>query len=150
MVETSMYDGNLQPLIQWFWSPRAVREKPPPYPEFISWAEQQYPAGYELTYYPTVIRVRDDLMTADWYPGYPHAHSQTMGWDASVVATLLYLEVPTSGGEIGVGGLNEDDPYTFITPAPGLVVKVDGQTWHGVKPVLEGQRTAIAIVGHPP
>jgi len=151
---TEQYNGNLQPLLVWALNPPENsgqnRKDHPPEP-YRSWIEGHFPEDRQYIKYWTGKITPTSKLTEDgeWVDRYPHIHTESVGWDPSTVTMLFYLVAPESGGEIGVGGYDENDPYTFITVTPGLVVLMDATLWHGVKPVISGERVALVVSGFP-
>lgn len=145
------YDGDIQPLIDWV---KNGRPTPTPSPEFQTWMETiatpvecrarfEYKSNWILT--DTPLNPDDN----NWVKGYPHQHMITMGWDADAITTLVYLIAPEEGGEFALGGESPNDDYELTKVEPGLVMQVDSRIWHGVLPVLKGERMALVTVGHP-
>lgn len=153
MFKWDRYEGSLEGLVEWVETPHGDKgSKADPTianPEFLRWARGHWPPNYEVQFHPAAIFPRDDLDGAEWYPGYPHAHTETMGWDPEITAMIVYVEVAEEGGLIAVGGTSPDDPYEYFAPEPGLALIVDGSQWHGVTPVTKGRRIAIVCAGLP-
>lgn len=141
-MKTAHYDGPIQPLIKWAVNREAGVLPPDP---FCSWVQKLLDRPV-VEYWVGVITPYSQL-DGDWVDRYPHTHINSVGWPAETPTAMTYLVAPDLGGEIGVGGVNEDDPYQFIKPTRGLTVIVDAATWHGVKPVLAGTRIALISSG---
>ncbi len=150
-MDALRYKGPLEPLIKWATnrgrSAKTPAEPPEPY---RSWVRDQMPPNCRnvIGYWVGVI-TPDSELDGDWVKGYPHIHAITMGWEPSTTTVMTYLTAPTKGGEFALGTSKESDPYTLIKVTPGLTVKCDAVTWHGVKPVLEGTRIALITTGCP-
>lgn len=136
------YDGDLDVLHEWVVTPYGFRSVEPD-PAFVAWATAKFPQGSIVRFLPTFMKPVPHSEGQEWYRGYPHKHSETMGWPKDILALMVYLRTPQQGGEICIGGANPDDPYTVYAPTPGMALMVDGDTWHGVKPVVTGIRTGI-------
>lgn len=148
-MKTARYDGDLQPLRDWINAnyPAAKqsaqrRDDPPPEP-FLSWAISHQPVSGKLKFWASKIRA--GLEPDTWFAGFPHVHV----WGSDVLTMILFVQAPQAGGEFGIGGVDKDDPYQFVTPEAGLAVFVDGDTWHGVKTVSEGERLAVIVTRVP-
>lgn len=136
------YEGDIDVLHEWVTTAYGFRD-PEPDPAFVAWVQQKFPLGSHVRFYPSLMIPEPHSAGQEWYRGYPHKHSETMGWPKEVLALMVYLKVPQEGGQICIGGHNPDDEYDVYDPAPGMALMVDGDTWHGVTPVTKGMRTAI-------
>jgi len=150
-IETFEYPGELQPLIKWAVNRNQanhVQVPPDPFPEWVAGLMPEECRG-EIHYWVGVVSPDSKLSgkSSDWVDGYPHTHVNSVGWRPSATTVMLYLTVADDGGEIAIGGDNEDDEYTLIQPYPGMAVRVDAVTWHGVKPVKSGTRIALITTG---
>lgn len=150
-LETFEYPGELQPLIKWAVNRNQannVQVPPDPFPEWVAELMPEECRG-EIHYWVGVVSPDSKLSdkSSDWVDGYPHTHVNSVGWRPSATTVMLYLTVADDGGEIAIGGDNEDDEYTLIKPYPGMAVRVDAVTWHGVKPVKSGTRIALITTG---
>ena len=142
------YEGNLQPLIKWAVNRGEGTEKEGPPEPFKSWVRKFMPVvcRSDIGYWVGVV-TSDSEVDGEWVKRYPHTHIKSMGWSPLTTTIITYLVVPESGGEFGLGGRKESDPYEFIQPEPGLAVKCDARTWHGVRPVHKGNRIALIATG---
>lgn len=147
-MRTTQYPGELQPLIRWAINRNAATITQEPPEPFRTWIKAQMPpyAQHKIEYWVGLI-TSESRLDGDWVDGYPHTHVQSVGWHPSAITAMTYLVAPDLGGEIGVGGKKETDPYEFTLPTPGLTVIVDAETWHGVKPVISGTRVALISTG---
>lgn len=143
MIKTYQYVGDLMPLSRW-----AVSSQPdiPPEP-FLSWIKSLLPSWCTSYGHWVGFSSPDSALSGDWVAPFPHRHVDSMGWTPETMTLLLYLTVPEEGGEIAIGGHKKTDPYTLVQPTPGLAVMCDSVTWHGVKPVVNGTRTALINTG---
>ncbi len=136
----AQYDGPIHALTKW-----AVnkRDDVPPEP-FASWIADLVPEVYRdrLGYYTGCITPNTPL-DGDWCRGYPHCHVKSVDWEPDTLTVITYLTVAEEGGEFGLGGLKETDPYTFMVPKPGLSIMLDAVRWHGARPVIRGTRISL-------
>ena len=146
MAITLQYDGPLQPLIHWIMRQSGEANELPTH--FRNWVEAYFPAGYTFEYWQAGVVAGDG--SDDWVGGFPHVHNQTMGWGTDDMSMMVYVQAPNAGGQSAIGGTDPNDPYEILEITPGLAIVVDGDTYHGVKPVTSGLRLAIIIGAHPP
>jgi len=146
-METYTYEGDLHKLRKWAVNRRNDEAPPEPY---RSWVRGLMPENCRgaIGYWVGVITPESSVLNG-WVRGYPHAHVESVNWHPETTTAVTYLSVADSGGEFGIGGTSEDDPYEFINPVPGLTVLMDAVTWHGVKPVHAGTRMALITSGPP-
>lgn len=109
-----------------------------------SWIESNLPPSTEIFAHVGEIHAGEHA-GLEWVPGFPHKHTVSMGWPASALTFMFYIDVPTEGGEILIGGSEPTDPYETIVPTEGMVIVIDADTYHGVKPVVSGLRRAIMV-----
>lgn len=95
------------------------------------------------------IHTPSSLAKGGWLRGFPHIHQISVGWVPEAYTIITYLTAPEKGGEFAYGGLSPDDPYELIMPEEGLTVGCDAVTWHGVKQIHKGTRTALISTGFP-
>ena len=154
MFAKAQYEGSISELLTWANRPMSPeesrnRQDPPPEP-YNTWVKGLMPAGHLETVKWWVGRADENTPNdGEWIQGFPHIHVESVQWVPTVTTAITYVEVPEKGGEFALGGLSPDDPYTLIKPELGLTLVTDAITWHGVKPVISGNRIAIITSGFP-
>ena len=148
------YEGDLHALLKWavnrVESVDTYKTLPAPPEGFIDWVTALMPENCRETLGHWISsHTADSPHDGEWARGYPHNHITSVGWDPDATTVLTYLITESQGGEIAVGGLNKDDPYEIIAPEPGMAVRVDARTWHGVRAVRGGGRIALGTTGFP-
>ena len=143
-------ETTIREITKWVLNRRGDHEDAPR--DFRDWIEGLMPEenrgkiGYYLNFWNEDSPLDE---TGEWLLGFPHSHITSVGWHPDTYSLIFYLVVAKDGGEFGVGGLDPDDPYEFITPEPGMVVGCDARRWHGVRKINKGGRLCIVISGVP-
>ncbi len=149
-INVVQYDGCLHEVTKWAINRRNVGYEPPT--EFLEFIHQLMPekcrdiVGYHLNFY-TPMTPTDE--SGEWVRGYPHSHVWSVDWPPEAFTCLTYLSVADEGGEFALGGLERDEPYTFVEPQPGQTFMFDAMRWHGVRPVKKGVRLSLLTSGVP-
>lgn len=85
-------------------------------------------------------QTRREKSDSSWSFGFPHTHT----W-VDAVTFIHFIQAPEGGGEHVVLPEGKDGPEVVIKPTLGTTAFVDGNTWHGVRPVT-GATERIALL----
>jgi len=140
------YDGNINSLLEWIKTDKYKTEHAPE--PYWSWVYERLPVKSNISHGLGKMNEQSPYF-GDWSIPYPHVHTRSMKWDPKVFTILTYLVAPEKGGEFALGGLSPNDPYQDITIKPGLTIGSYANIWHGVRPVLKGERIVLFTIGHP-
>ena len=149
-MQTAQYEGEMRPLIKWALNRNATSQYAAPPEPYASWVVDLMPEKCRKNmFYWIGFTTPETELDGDWVDRFPHTHAKAVGWEGETTSVITYLIAPEAGGELGVGGRDENDPYEFIQPKAGLTVIIDALMWHGVKPVMQGARIALVASGTP-
>jgi hypothetical protein len=144
-VTLTQYHGDLQPLIDWVRftplkrSQNATARQDEPPTDFMEFVRSALPTDGYYKFWSNRVSPNSES-NGKWLRGFPHVHA----WDEKTWTMICYLTA-CEGGEILVADHKHMRHAESVSPAPGLCVMVNGNQWHGIRPVLAGERLAIII-----
>lgn len=98
-------------------------------------------AGFSIYKWMHHISLRKAGAEDEWLEDFPHTH----GWPNSVTM-VQFLQAPDAGGELVIMPVGEK--VIEITPRDGLCAFCDGETEHGVRPVIgDIDRISLMVTG---
>ena len=148
MIRTAHYGGDLSPLFEWALQridPRstATKRADPPPREFMEFVAGQMPHCVKWEQW-SANNTPETRLEKGWLHGFPHKHA----WEPGTITMICYL-TKCEGGAIELADDETMADAQSVYPEPGLCVLVSPEVWHGVRPIIKGERTTVIVTGHP-
>ena len=143
-MEIYHYEGDLHELAKWAVNRgMGIKYQEPP-AAFQKVIGELLPEG--LIGHFVNVQITESPNDGEWADRFPHVHmdpENSCGWEKDTYTLLTYLATDIEGGEFALGGESPDDPYEIVKVEPGMIIKVNEATWHGVRKCGKGIRLSI-------